>query len=78
MDEIYSSISKLLENKSYIEFCKYAKELGVPICINPDAHDTQGLKDVWYGTKIARKGWLEDKDVLNTKTKSEIEILFGK
>ena len=59
-------------------FCKYAKELGVPICINPDAHDTQGLNDVWYGTKIARKGWLEDKDVLNTKTKSEIEILFGK
>ena len=59
-------------------FCKYAKELGVPICINPDAHDTKGLNDVWYGTKIARKGWLEDKDVLNTKTKSEIEILFGK
>jgi DNA polymerase (family 10) len=59
-------------------FCKYAKELGVPICINPDAHDTQGLNDVWYGTKIARKGWLEDKDVLNTKNKSEIEILFGK
>ena len=26
LDEIYSSISKLLENKSYIEFGKYAKE----------------------------------------------------
>ena len=59
-------------------FCKYAKELGVPICINPDAHDIHGLNDVWYGTKIARKGWLEHKDVLNTKTKSEIEFLFGK
>ena len=26
LDEIYSSISKLLENKNYIEFGKYAKE----------------------------------------------------
>lgn len=59
-------------------FCKYAKEIGVPICINPDAHDTNGLSDVWYGTQIARKGWLESKDVLNTKSGDEIEILFGK
>ncbi|HIN04131.1 MAG TPA: hypothetical protein EYM66_03640, partial [Candidatus Poseidoniales archaeon] len=27
--------------------CKYAKEQGVPVCINPDAHDTEGLRDVW-------------------------------
>ncbi|MBU03987.1 MAG: hypothetical protein CMA58_03290 [Euryarchaeota archaeon] len=60
------------------KFCKYAKELGVPICINPDAHDTKGLNDVWYGTQIARKGWLENEDVLNTKSRTEIENLFGK
>ena len=60
------------------KFCKYAKELGVPICINPDAHDTKGLNDVWYGTQIARKGWLENEDVLNTKSRAEIENLFGK
>tara|TARA_B110000881_G_scaffold205189_1_gene207416 strand:- start:469 stop:1701 length:1233 start_codon:yes stop_codon:yes gene_type:complete len=57
--------------------CKYAKELGVPICINPDAHNPEGLKDVWFGTQIARKGWLESKDILNTKTVQEIENLLG-
>ena len=40
-------------------YCRYAKEQGVPISINPDAHSTQGLKDVWFGAQIARKGWLE-------------------
>jgi DNA polymerase (family 10) len=57
--------------------CKFAKEQKVPICINPDAHDTNGLDDVWYGVQIARKGWLESSDVLNTRTGLEIESLFN-
>ena len=57
--------------------CKFAKQQGVPICINPDAHDTEGLKDVWYGVQIARKGWLEADDVLNTRNGSEMEELLG-
>ena len=58
-------------------FCHYAKQQGVPVCINPDAHGTEGLADVWYGVQIARKGWLEAADVLNTKTGSEMEELLG-
>ncbi|MEK9739179.1 MAG: PHP domain-containing protein, partial [Euryarchaeota archaeon] len=57
--------------------CNYAKQQGVPVCINPDAHGTEGLADVWYGVQIARKGWLEAADVLNTKTGSEMEDLLG-
>ena len=57
--------------------CKYAKEQGVPVCINPDAHDTEGLKDVWYGIQVARKGWLEAVDVLNTRSGVELQALFG-
>ncbi|MBT5639176.1 MAG: DNA polymerase/3'-5' exonuclease PolX [Euryarchaeota archaeon] len=57
--------------------CKFAKEQKVPICINPDAHDTSGLDDVWYGVQIARKGWLESSDILNTKSSLEIESLFN-
>ena len=57
--------------------CKYAKELGVPVCINPDAHNPEGLNDIWFGTQIARKGWLEKEDILNTKSASEIERLLG-
>jgi len=44
---------------------KYAKQKKVPIFINPDAHNIEGLKDVSYGVGIARKGWLEPKDVVN-------------
>jgi len=57
--------------------CKYAKEQGVPVCINPDAHDTDGLRDFWFGVQVARKGWLSAADVLNTRSGAEMERLFG-
>ena len=57
--------------------CKYAKEQGVPVCINPDAHDTDGLRDFWFGVQVARKGWLSAADVLNTRSGAEMEGLFG-
>ncbi|MBI3292159.1 MAG: DNA polymerase/3'-5' exonuclease PolX [Elusimicrobia bacterium] len=43
-----------------------AKKLGVKISINPDAHSTEGLKDVRYGVGIARKAWFTASDVINT------------
>jgi DNA polymerase (family 10) len=46
--------------------CKYAKGKGVKIAINPDAHDEEGLKHTAFGIGIARKGWLEPNDILNT------------
>ncbi|TLY32432.1 MAG: DNA polymerase/3'-5' exonuclease PolX [Ignavibacteria bacterium] len=51
---------------------KYAKEKGVKISINPDAHNIGGLTDVRYGVGIARKGWLEKKDVINTRGADEV------
>ena len=53
-------------------FLKHARDKGVPIFINPDAHSINGLQDVQYGVGIARKGWLEAKDVVNTRTTREI------
>ena len=53
--------------------CKFAKSQGVPIVINPDAHSTKGLKDVWFGVQMARKGWLEEADVLNCLPGNVIE-----
>jgi DNA polymerase (family 10) len=53
--------------------CKYAKEKGVKISINPDAHNVDGLKDVRYGVGIARKGWLEVKDVINCWLLKDVE-----
>ncbi len=46
--------------------CKYAKEKGVMLTIEPDAHRVEGIDDICYGIGVARKGWLEAKDVLNS------------
>lgn len=56
--------------------CKYAKEKGVKVSINPDAHNISGLTDVYFGVGIARKGWLEKSDVLNTRSLREISRYF--
>jgi DNA polymerase (family 10) len=53
-------------------FCKRAKELRVPVVINPDAHSIKGLGDIDYGVMIARKGWLEKDDILNSLTAGEM------
>ncbi|HEU4643735.1 MAG TPA: DNA polymerase/3'-5' exonuclease PolX [Gemmatimonadaceae bacterium] len=47
-------------------WCREAKRLGCTIEIGPDAHTTGGLDNVEIGVGIARKGWLEPADVLNT------------
>lgn len=46
--------------------CKRAKELGVRVVINPDAHCMEELECYRYGVKVARRGWLESADVFNT------------
>lgn len=53
-------------------YVRKAKERGVKLCISPDAHRIEGLDDVFYGVGIARKGWLEPKDLLNTMTASQL------
>jgi DNA polymerase (family 10) len=55
-----------------------AKELGVLIAINPDAHSIGELDLARSGLLIARKGWLEAKDVLNTRNTVEVERLLKK
>jgi DNA polymerase (family X) len=52
--------------------CHRAKTLGVSIEIGPDAHSTQALDNVEIGVGIARKGWLEPADVLNTHSADEV------
>jgi DNA polymerase (family X) len=53
-----------------------AKDLGVLISLNPDAHNLEGLDDVAYGVIIARKGWLEPQDVLNSYPTGEVSRLL--
>jgi len=44
----------------------YAKSKGVKCVINPDAHRNEHAGFLRLGAGIARKGWLEQKDVVNT------------
>lgn len=46
--------------------CLLAKQSGVKLAINTDAHSTDQLGLMKYGVTTARRGWLEKKDVLNT------------
>ena len=44
----------------------YAKSKGVKCVINPDAHRNEHAGFLRLGAGIARKGWLEKGDVINT------------
>src|SRR5438876_1396033 len=50
-----------------------AKQKGVKCVINPDAHRTERLQDLWFGIGIARKGWLTKTDVMNCLPLGKIE-----
>lgn len=49
------------------KYVKRAKELGIPLVINPDAHSTDDLALYIWGVDVARRGWLTKADVFNTK-----------
>ncbi len=57
---------------------KKAKELGIKIAINPDAHHLDGLGDISYGVGIARKGWLSKEDVFNCLDVNQVQGYFRK
>lgn len=46
---------------------------GVKLSINPDAHEMEGYKDMYYGCLVARKGGLTKDKTLNALTLTEIE-----
>jgi DNA polymerase (family X) len=48
-------------------WAKKAMEEGVPLVIDSDAHSVGELDNVSYGVTVARRGWLESRDVANTK-----------
>jgi DNA polymerase (family 10) len=47
----------------YLRMCK---ERGVKVVISTDSHNAGNLAMIRYGVVMARRGWLEKKDVMNT------------
>ncbi|MFQ3675475.1 MAG: DNA polymerase/3'-5' exonuclease PolX [Endomicrobiia bacterium] len=52
---------------------KYAKENGIKFSIGTDAHDVNHLNYIVYGTNVARRGWLEKDDVINTMSYDQLK-----
>jgi DNA polymerase (family 10) len=50
-----------------------AKQKGCRFTISTDAHRTTHLQNMRYGVITARRGWLEARDVMNTKPLAEFE-----
>jgi DNA polymerase (family X) len=48
-------------------YCQMARDEEVLVTISSDAHSTQDFDNLVYGVGQARRGWLEKKDVLNTR-----------
>jgi len=53
-----------------------AKELGVKLIIDTDAHSTSHLDLIRFGIGIARRGWCEAKHILNTRPLEEVEAFL--
>ena len=48
--------------------CKTGKEIGVKFAISTDAHSISDLDFMRFGVNQARRGWLEPKDVVNSRS----------
>jgi DNA polymerase (family 10) len=82
MDELMEAAKKYgkaLEINAYFERldlndiqCRKAKEMGVRVGIGTDAHHLDQMWMMSLGVAVARRGWLETKDVLNTLSLKEI------
>jgi len=71
--ELNANPQRLDLNETY---CQMAKEAGVLVAINTDAHSVADFGQISYGVGQARRGWLEKKDVLNTRSLKELTRLL--
>jgi len=58
--------------------CLMAREEGVLISINSDAHSVYDFANLRFGIGQARRGWLEKHDVLNTRSLKELRLLINR
>ncbi|MFW6009595.1 MAG: DNA polymerase/3'-5' exonuclease PolX, partial [archaeon] len=55
-----------------------AKKYGVNFAIDTDAHAKENLDFMKYGVGIARRGWLEKKEVINTYPYKKFKNILNK
>lgn len=52
---------------------KDAKKVGIKFALGTDSHHIAGLNNMRWGISVARRGWLEAKDIVNTLSLSDFE-----
>ncbi|MGB8953727.1 MAG: DNA polymerase/3'-5' exonuclease PolX [Candidatus Aminicenantales bacterium] len=67
--ELNAHYDRLDLNELYL---RKAKDMGITIAIGTDTHYAQGLAMMRFGVGIARRGWLEKKDILNCLSWTEL------
>ncbi|MFO1435719.1 MAG: DNA polymerase/3'-5' exonuclease PolX [Gammaproteobacteria bacterium] len=73
--ELNSNPQRLDLNDTY---CRMARDEGVTVVINSDAHAIAGFGDLRFGIGQARRGWLEKKNILNTRTLADLKAFLRK
>lgn len=58
--------------------CRAARERGVLISIDSDAHSAVEFANLEGGVRQARRGWLQRKDVVNTRSLPELQALLAR
>lgn len=53
-------------------WARTAKEMGIKLAIDSDAHQADHMTVMRYGADVARRGWLEKGDVLNAMSLQEL------
>jgi DNA polymerase (family 10) len=88
MQEIFKA-SK--ENNTYLEINSFPERLdlndinvknaidtGCKIVLNTDAHDKEHLRYIKLGVAVAKRGWAQKKDVINTHGYNEFDKIISK
>jgi DNA polymerase (family 10) len=58
--------------------CKMARDAGVLVAINSDAHSTVEFDNLRFGVGQARRAWVTKRDVLNTRTLPALRKLLAR
>ncbi|MGZ3769066.1 MAG: DNA polymerase/3'-5' exonuclease PolX [Bdellovibrio sp.] len=59
-------------------YCRIAKRYGVKMVISTDSHSIRQLDFMKYGVSVAKRGWLEKSDIINTLSLEELKNVFRK
>lgn len=59
-------------------YCRMARDEGVLVSIDSDAHSVADFDNLYFGVGQARRGWLEKADVLNTRSLAALKRLLGR